>query len=171
MEKSNEKISVDSNFGKRLRFLREKALLSQAELAKQLGYKKNTSISNLENGKSPPDINILLKLGKLFDANLHWLITGQSSPKDEVWRANYADLLQKYQADVVVWIQRLEAEIADLKQKEMQLTEAESRGETINPYSLEIIQEQLQSKQQLLDRIKDHLRQAFDRLGGIHIEF
>jgi len=159
-----------SIFGERLRYLREKAGFNQTALAKELGYKRSNSISNLETGKSPPDLQILQKIASFFNVNLHWLVTGNPSPDGEAWRTAYAELLQIYHADVAGWIERLEVEIRNLTHETIELREKESRGETINPFALEMIDEQLRSKQQLLDKIKANLKQAFDRYGGIHLE-
>ena len=71
-----EKSINSENFGSRLRKLRKHKGLTQAQLAKKIGYKRSGSVSNIENNKTPPDIQSLAKLGDLLDADLHWLITG-----------------------------------------------------------------------------------------------
>jgi transcriptional regulator with XRE-family HTH domain len=162
--------SGDPAFGERLRYLREKAGLSQTAFAEKLGYKRSSSISNIETGKTPPDIRILQKIATSFDTNLHWLITGKSSPDGDAWKTSYSELLRMYHSDVGPFIERLEAEIKDLTKKATEIQERESRGETVNPFELEMISEKLRPRQSSLDKIKVNLKQAFERCGGIRLE-
>lgn len=84
MEAKIEKISTFcTNFGKRLKKLRKNKGLSQADFAKKLNYKQNTSVSNIEKGKTSPDIETLHKIAETLNADLHWLITGQDSPRSD----------------------------------------------------------------------------------------
>lgn len=169
---SNEnKFLGDSTFGERLRFLREKAGLNQTALSRKLGYKRSNSVSNLETGKSPPDLQILQKIASCFNANLHWLITGKPSPDGESWRSSYAELFSIYSSDGGWWIDRLRGEIADRTKDMNELREKESRGETIDRFKLEMLTELIRERQSKLDQIKDHLKQAIDRLGGVRIEY
>ena len=159
----------DTGFGERLRFLREKAGLSQTDLAQKLGFKRSSSVSNLETGKSPPDLKTLQKIVSCFNVNLHWLITGKPSPDGEAWRENYSELLRMYHSDVGWWIDRLKTELADWKKKALEISEKESRAEKANPFALERINEKIGHRQRLLDKIEEHLKQAFDRLGVIRL--
>jgi len=164
----------DSAFGERLRYLREKAGLSQTDLAKKLGYKRSSSISNLETGKSPPDLQILQKIASCFNTNLHWLITGKPSPDGEAWRESYGELFRMYSSDGGRWIDRLRGRIADLKKNILGLSEREGRGDKISAderHCLEKWNEEIRDKQNELDQIMEHLKQAIDRLGGVHIEY
>jgi transcriptional regulator with XRE-family HTH domain len=165
-----KKILEASIFGERLRYLREKAGFNQTALAKELGYKRSNSISNLETGKSPPDLQILQKIASFFNVNLHWLITGNPSPDGEAWRTDYAELLRIYHSDIGPWMELLETEIRTRTRHVTELYEKKSRGETINPFDLEMDNEQIRLKQQLLDKIKAHLKQSFDRYGGVRLE-
>jgi transcriptional regulator with XRE-family HTH domain len=168
---AKQKFLGDIAFGERLHFLREKAGLSQAVLAQKLGYKRSSSISNLETGKSPPDLQIFQKITSCFNANLHWLITGKPSPDGESWRESYADLFRMYSADGGLWIDRLRGEIAD-KTKELNgLQEKESRGDTINHHQVEMLNEIIRDRQNKLSQVKDHLQKAIERLGGVRIEY
>lgn len=169
---SKEQIfSGDTGFGERLRFLREKAGLGQVDLAKKLGFKRSSSVSNLETGKSPPDLKTLQRIVSCFNTNLHWLITGKVSPDGEAWRLNYAELFTSYSSDGGQWIDRLRGEIADLKKAVMELSEKEGRGEKIDSLALSNKNELISIRQNQLDKIKEHLKQATDRLGGVHIEY
>jgi transcriptional regulator with XRE-family HTH domain len=158
-------------FGERLRFLREKAGLSQTALAEKLGYKRSNSVSNLETGKSPPDLKTLQKIASFFNTNLHWLITGKPSPDGEAWRSSYAELFSTYSSDGGWWIDRLRGEIANSKKELMELTQEEGNGDTPKHFRKEMLTEAIRDKQNKLDQIKDHLKRAIDRLGGVHIEY
>jgi len=80
MENLKKTSIINEQFGERLRKSRNNAGLSQSDLAKKLGYKRSGSISNIENGKSPPDIITLFKIAMILNVDLHWLITGELSP-------------------------------------------------------------------------------------------
>ncbi|NLW84349.1 MAG: helix-turn-helix transcriptional regulator [Phycisphaerae bacterium] len=76
MENNKNFSNFEKDFGKRFRFAREQANISQTELAEKLGYKTPGSISNIESGKSLPAIQILAKIAAILKTDLHWLITG-----------------------------------------------------------------------------------------------
>jgi len=60
--------------------LRKQHGLSQDQLAEKLGYQTGVSVSNIEAGKSPIDVNKLCLLAKILKTDLHALITGEPSP-------------------------------------------------------------------------------------------
>ncbi|MCL2570173.1 MAG: helix-turn-helix domain-containing protein [Firmicutes bacterium] len=62
------------NFPKVLKELREEKNLTQADLAKHLGYKNETTISNWEIGKRTPELNNLIAIAKFFDVSLDYLV-------------------------------------------------------------------------------------------------
>lgn len=158
-------------FGKRFEFLRKKLNLNQSELAAKLGYATYQAIGRFERGERLPNIKALAQFANLGNFNLHWLITGKPSPDGESWRESYGELFRMYSSDGSLWIDRLRGEIADLTKEINDLEEKESRGEIINPLDLEFKKERNREKQNKLDKIKDHLKQATDRLGGIRIEY
>ena len=65
----------------------------------------------------------------------------------------------------------MRGEIADRTKDMNELREKESRGETIDRFKLEMLTELIRERQSKLDQIKDHLKQAIDRLGGVRIEY
>lgn len=68
---------VMASVGERIRELRKE--MQQSDLAGKLGIHKNT-MTNYERGDRFPDVNILLKLLKVFpDTNPAWLLTGEGS--------------------------------------------------------------------------------------------
>lgn len=62
--------------GKRIKFIREQLRLNQSELAKYLGLESPMAISKYESDQREPDIDKLVKLGKLGDLSLDWLLSG-----------------------------------------------------------------------------------------------
>lgn len=162
--------NIFREFGGRLKFIREKLGLSQSEFASKLGFASYNVISRFERGERLPSAEVLINLAKFSNCNLHWLLTGTPSPDGEVWRTSYAELLRMYHSDVLPWIERLESEIADLKKQRTQLQEQESLGGTINPLKLDLIDEKIRFRENVLAKIKDHLKQAFDRCGGVSMD-
>ncbi len=62
--------------GGRLKLLRKVLGLTQRELAQVLGVSEMT-IRRYESDKFQPDADVLAKLAKEFNVNLHWLLTGE----------------------------------------------------------------------------------------------
>lgn len=58
---------------KNLRYLRLKNGLSQNYLADRLGYKSYTTIQKWEMGVSEPPLEVLSKLSKLYNVDMHTL--------------------------------------------------------------------------------------------------
>ena len=65
-------------FGDRLVAAREKANLSQQDLAKRLGV-KNSTIKSWENDNSEPRANRLSMLAGLLNVSITWLISAEGS--------------------------------------------------------------------------------------------
>nr|WP_027971452.1 XRE family transcriptional regulator [Streptococcus plurextorum] len=63
----------------RLRQLRLASGLEQAELAKRLGYKSDSTISKWESGKSLPTGQRLSKIAALLDTSTDYILYGQSA--------------------------------------------------------------------------------------------
>jgi len=110
---------------------RKKARISQVEFAKNLGYKRNVSISNIESGRTPPSVPTLAKMADILKVDLHWLITGKPSP-----------MALKYQKDFEIVIYKLAAyvsrSLADclqskaVRQEELnEELEKQTRGENV----------------------------------------
>jgi transcriptional regulator with XRE-family HTH domain len=60
------------NMAERIRFVRTKAGLNKAELARQLGI-INSNITNWENGTSTPDVDMLMRICDITGANPNML--------------------------------------------------------------------------------------------------
>ena len=69
------------NIGKNIRYLRNKANLTQEELAERLFVTRQT-VSNYENGKSRPDVDMIVKIGEILDADANAVIYGVSTLAD-----------------------------------------------------------------------------------------
>ena len=67
-----------ATFGDRLVAAREKANLSQQDLAKRLGV-KNSTIKSWENDNSEPRANRLSMLAGLLNVSITWLISAKGS--------------------------------------------------------------------------------------------
>lgn len=73
---------MSSLIGTTIRQARIKAGLSQAELAKRIGFATNASISNLERGTQNASVDTLLKIAKACNANPADLITAMNQGDD-----------------------------------------------------------------------------------------
>ena len=62
--------------GKRIRILRKKSSLTQAELAERL-YVSNNTISSWERDRTRPDITIIVQIAEIFHVSLNHLIVGE----------------------------------------------------------------------------------------------
>ena len=67
---------MEKHVGERIKELRQKAGLTQAELAEKLGFQPQT-VSNWENGTREPDISALAQLSSLFNVSLDYLLLGK----------------------------------------------------------------------------------------------
>ncbi|HDM71002.1 MAG TPA: LexA family transcriptional regulator [Thermotogales bacterium] len=69
-------------FGKRLRLLRERNNMSQRELAEKLGL-STMAISNYELGKREPDVDTIMKLARIFNVSVAYLLGEVDDPKKQ----------------------------------------------------------------------------------------
>lgn len=67
-------------FGKKLRTLRKKSGLTQANLAKKLGISPST-IGMYEQGRREPDSAMLIKIADLFDVSVDYLVNFKKGKK------------------------------------------------------------------------------------------
>jgi transcriptional regulator with XRE-family HTH domain len=67
---------MERKIGDRIKELRQKANLTQAELADKMGFTSQT-VSNWESGSREPDISALAKLSSLFNVSLDYLLLGK----------------------------------------------------------------------------------------------
>jgi transcriptional regulator with XRE-family HTH domain len=69
------------NLGLRIKGVRLGMGLNQGAFAKVLNLGGAASISKFEKGQREPEIAVLVKIAKLANKNLDWLITGKSTTK------------------------------------------------------------------------------------------
>ena len=67
-------------FGKKLRNLRKKVGLTQANLAKKLGISPST-VGMYEQGRREPDSAMLIKIADLFDVSVDYLVNFKKRKK------------------------------------------------------------------------------------------
>ena len=72
--------------GKRIRYYRRKAKMTQRELGEKLGVKNNT-VSDYEYGKISPEQNILFAISRVFDIRVDDLFPKRKNVTDELERA------------------------------------------------------------------------------------
>lgn len=68
-----DRTKVLEQLGERIRILREEQRYQQKEIAERLGVSPQ-AFSNYENGKREPDLLTVLKLAKLFDVSVDYLL-------------------------------------------------------------------------------------------------
>lgn len=71
-----------ANVGKNIRNMRAKNKMTQDELAEKLFVSRQT-VSNYETGKSNPDIDMLVKIAEVLNADVNILIFGIPTPPDK----------------------------------------------------------------------------------------
>lgn len=62
-------------FGEQIRQIRQKEKLTQAQLAEQLHVTRQ-AVSNWENNKNLPDLEMIILIAQTFHVSLDWLILG-----------------------------------------------------------------------------------------------
>ena len=91
-------------FSQNLKYLREKKGMEQLDLAKALGRKSASSISEWEKGKYTPKKKTLNEISKLFNVNIDDLMTKDLSNKERTETVaahlDYSDLTEEEQKEV-----------------------------------------------------------------------
>lgn len=70
--------------GNRIKNLREGLHLTQKQLAEKLGLKGDTAIANYEAGYSTPKDEVKLKMCKIFDCSLDYLMCNSDIKKSSI---------------------------------------------------------------------------------------
>ncbi|MCC8990360.1 MULTISPECIES: helix-turn-helix transcriptional regulator [Bacillati] len=98
-------------FSQNLKYLREKHDMEQLDLAKALGRKSASSISEWEKGKYTPKMKTLNEIAKLFKVNIDDLMTkdlkNSIENKEEIVAAHldYSDLTEEEQKEIEQFIE------------------------------------------------------------------
>ncbi len=127
VNKKDEFYIEGNNFGERLRNLRICRKLSQNSLAKKIGYKTSGSISKIENNITPPDIETLSKIAVILNADLHWLITGKTTPALMSVAERFVYLTERLAPYMTFYLQHLLPERANLTVKRNDLLKRQSQ--------------------------------------------
>jgi transcriptional regulator with XRE-family HTH domain len=154
----SKKISTGNKvLGERLALSRQNKGLNQKELAQILGYKNGVSISNIESGKTPIDGNSLIKIAKNLDVDLHWLITGKSSPEALKWEENYKKVLTRLASYVAKGLADCLKLKATRQQELEDNLERQKRGEKVDIDFIESLQSEVLSlRGEILEFSKDN---------------
>jgi transcriptional regulator with XRE-family HTH domain len=148
MKKNKKFLTYAELFGQRLRIERKKAGISQRELAQRCGFKSAASISNIEKGKAPINIQGLVIIADTMNTDLHWLITGKLSPKQ-----NYYNAINRL-AYYITWeISRSLDEREQIDFELNELLEKQKKGEP--------------TEQVLIDLLRSNRAQIQDRLSKV----
>jgi len=140
-------------FGQRLRVLRKNRGVSQKKLSEKCGYKRSTSISNIEKGNAPVHISSLIAIAELLDIDLHWLITGKLSAAVVRLRPYVTSFL----AYRYMEIQEYEKERSDLLVKQ-------SQGED-HSVRLQEIGEKIEYERTNCHRLREFINEALEPMG------
>ena len=73
------------DIGKNIKELRIRAKLTQEELAEKLFVTRQT-VSNYENGKSRPDVDMIVRIGEVLNADANTVIYGIPEEMDKRWK-------------------------------------------------------------------------------------
>jgi len=71
-------LQMRQEIGKRLRLIRERMGITQADVGEKLGI-QSQHVSKYERGETVPTWENLIKLTELYDVNINWLLTGKGS--------------------------------------------------------------------------------------------
>lgn len=119
LEKIKKNLLKIAGFGDRVRNLRCERGLSQEALAKKIGYRTGVSISNIESGRTHPDIRILARLAEVLDADIHELVTGSLAPSTHALAECLKPCAEVYLSQLTQKLKRLRGEILSLRLGEM----------------------------------------------------
>lgn len=109
-------IAID--MAERLRFLRKRAGLSQGEVANLIGVTQQ-ALSNWERGFRPPNRENLLRLAKVYNTTVDWIIGGTKEVgdgTDTLTAAAHANPPPEG-VDIEEWEQRARARLEELLQE------------------------------------------------------
>jgi transcriptional regulator with XRE-family HTH domain len=107
------------NFSERLRYRREELGLSRLDFAKKLGLTNPSQISRYESGKNIPGAQILIKIAEILKIDLHWLLTGQSSPNTVEVAKTLTRVISGYLMAMYVENSKLDFECKELLSKKI----------------------------------------------------
>jgi transcriptional regulator with XRE-family HTH domain len=72
------------SLGEKLRYLREKRKLTQADLAQKLGLARQGYVSNLETGRKAPSLELVVHIADVFGVTTDYLLRDSIPVESEV---------------------------------------------------------------------------------------
>jgi len=158
--KNQNKTKKYKDFGMRLRALREGRGVTQKQLALSIGKNTQVQVSRIENGKSWPNGQMFLKIAETLDADLHWLITGDTPPGD-------AALVESYNKAVlrlVYWVQEY---MNDLQQRSESLRGEIEPMKEMHDRGMEVDMDRLKRLKAAHDLLLEKYRAAVKTLDEV----
>ena len=86
------------NIGQRLRLWRTRKGVKGCQLAVSISISQS-SLSEIENGKSLPSAQTIIGLMRLERMDIFWLLTGEESSDDEFWKGK--EIVSKQLTEVI----------------------------------------------------------------------
>lgn len=83
--------------GRNIRFVRKQLGLTQISFGQRLGLDSNSVVSNWEKGKREPSYTNLLKIAKMGNVSLDWLVTGDITG-DSIYNSD-KEYIEKFNID------------------------------------------------------------------------
>lgn len=77
------KNEILEGLGNRIKRIRKKLRISQADFAKMLGVSGASAVSKYELEQREPDISTLVKISQLGNRSLNWLLVNRPPPKEK----------------------------------------------------------------------------------------
>jgi transcriptional regulator with XRE-family HTH domain len=116
-------VKVDSSdYGRRIKSLRESAGLTQAQLAEILGFRTPYYISQLETGKRDPGLSVLIKICRALEIELSEFFK-KGRPKSRSYRQSAInDLLEGVSMEKQKLIEEYIVTVKDLEPEEIRTT-------------------------------------------------
>lgn len=159
------------NFSERLRYKREELGLSRPDFAKKLGLTNPSQISRYESGKSIPGAQILIKIAEILKIDLHWLLTGQSSPSTVEVAEILTPIVSGYLMQLSEEISGLDFKCKEFLYKKIVPIDALPADKTLNrkefrdAEELQQIQDKLEQSRILYDAISTILKTIRQKYG------
>lgn len=135
-------------FSTNLRYLRKKAGLSGKDFAKLIGLTGPTQISRYEKGKDLPNVQTLIKIADVLNADIHCLITGEISTLAKSQGKAYKETIERLLPFAVEYMATLGRKQIILQQEKRGL---QNRSDRLSKNRLAAIDLELQNLNELVD--------------------
>ncbi len=92
----NADMNTETTIGERIKSARQKAGLSQEQLALAIGAAGQSTVGNYERGQNSPSVDVIQKIADVTGSNFTWLSTGMNVESAKSGRAAYDLSTEKY---------------------------------------------------------------------------